>query len=362
MRINIVCDASQVRTGGGVQVLISLMQEAKDTVVDITWILNSDIRKRIIKEFKVINTFSIVWVGNGLFSSIKKVFLLHYHRFISVKYVVLFGPSMIYPKLVNKTGFALPTLLDRANNGSKKYSSSDIYRMWWFSRVSKVFCETDYAAERFIQRFGIHDVSVIRNCINQAHNKVVIKARLKKPSNKKILTIFVPSSYYAHKNLECIPAISLSLQKNDIDHVFIMTTIKYKLNLNCITWPHTFANIEFVGEIPLEVVKEYYNNCDVVLLPSSREVSSAVIPEAWFYNKPLILEHNKTLRLLAEGGARYAKHNDVNDYTLLLKDVYYANSAVEIAKRKGEELLIKKYITASERFSKIFELNDHKYT
>src|SRR5262249_21933237 len=104
--------------------------------------------------------------------------------------------------------------------------------------------------------------------------------------------ILVPAAYYLHKNLEIVPAVAAALKRMGRDAIFQLTLPEQSGEWAAIARQATELGVAdrvvTLGSLPLAALAEAYRSTRAVYLPTLREVSTAVYPEAFHFRRPIV--------------------------------------------------------------------------
>lgn len=311
--MKILVDMSNIKTGGSLQCGLSFLKMAHNDKIHQWYVavsaeLGEQIPKNWVSDFSDFLTFPKQNTIQKLYS-IKMIMHSFEHKNQPDLVFSLFGPAFWRPKNVHITGFAIPHFL---------YPDMDIYRnehglvhkifrliistkrklkKFSFCRSDFLVVETAVVKQRCAQRlnFPYDRIFVVQNSFSQIFKDNVSKEKLKFDSNNRhqLFTLFIPSAWYRHKNLEIIPSIASVLKYNGITN-FIF---RFTLPSNSKAWSKikalsaklsVEAHIETAGKVPHAKLAKEYMGSNAVFLPTLLECSSSVYPEAMIAGIPII--------------------------------------------------------------------------
>lgn len=325
--MKLLLDCSALTVGGGVQVGLAVIYRAvRDAALEVCLIVSEEVSVQMepgdsekVCQFHVFNSNGVMrkLLNSKLISNIEK-------NFRPDMTFVVFGPSYWRPKSVCLQGFALGKML-YPESRSYYRSSVDRWReqlldkvkIFFFKRNSDCYLvETDVVKERLAKFFSIplDCIYVIGNSYSPAFERQCLAIGGIEKSES-AYRIFVPASFYLHKNLEVVPRVAAVLKERGwCDIVFVFT-----LDSNCSGWKvieglaADLGVSEFVvtaGAIPNKCIAEEYAKSDAVLCTSLVESSTAVFPEAFMVGVPLLVSGMDFARNLCGDAALYFDPHD----------------------------------------------------
>ncbi len=99
-------------------------------------------------------------------------------------------------------------------------------------------------------------------------------------SRLKQIEIAIEALYYLKKTTFENPKLTVVGPISDLDYFTELKTLISKLNI--------VNNVEFIGSVPHEQLISFYQNCDVLLLPSQHESFGMVMTEAMSCGVPVV--------------------------------------------------------------------------
>lgn len=313
-------DCMPLNAGGGVQVAIALLenllayepfewrvalpQKVRDALPD-TLAAGLGERARILPKAA---TKDVVAIRRGLGQ-------LERDMAADVVFTV-FGPAYYQPRAPHLVGFALPHLIYDYHPALPPYPikerAADIWRRGAFRQADHLVVETETAAARLHQWLGIEPgrISVIGNSVNP-----LLDAAQPTPLPD-ALDILVPSTHYPHKNLGIIPTVARKVADLAPDLAF---RIRLTLPPSLPAWRSiadasdalgVSSHVATVGNLDLSALANAYHAHRMVLLPTLREISTAVYPEAFHFRRPLVTSDIDFARELCGDAAVYTSPTD----------------------------------------------------
>lgn len=352
--MNLLLDCSLLSIGGGIQVGLSVIDKAltcpdlKVSLVCSTKIANQLTPEQVMSlaEFHVLPDA----VAVGKFKQGKIIAAIE--RAIAPDLVfTVFGPSYWKSRAVNLQGFALPKMLypeSRSTYASKvtrwREECTDVLKKALLLRnVDYFVVETEVVKTRLARLLKIAEdrIYVVGNTYSPAFERKYRDLGSGR-SRGSLFTIFVPASYYPHKNLEVVPKTAAALKRRGITEArFILT-----LEPDSAAWARisylareagVASMVSTVGSVPNRDMADQYLLSDAVLCASLTEASTAVFPEAFLTRRPLIVSDRDFSRAMCCEAALYIDPHDPDSIAdavlLLLRDVGARSKLIEAGTR-----------------------------
>lgn len=273
----------------------------------------------------------------------------------------VFGPPYFVASVPHVCGFALPNMVYPPTAPLQKKSvfelTLDLVRRAILRRMDHVIVETQTVKTKLSGVLGVKcpAINVVGNSVNPIFVGYV-SPNVPRAKPIGLSQILVPSAYYRHKNLELLPEICAFLVRKLGGRKF---TVSLTIPNDSPGWLAikkraaalgVESSIETLGELSLERLADAYKGCDCVLLPTLREVSTAVYPESFFFNKPLVTSDLEFARELCGEAALYAAANDAEVFADRLIDVLFDPVVSALLVAKGAHQLIAVYPSPEEKF------------
>lgn len=319
----ILIDAVNISGGGAVQVALSVIENAsRDKRYEWLLAVNLEINKQI--DNKCRNGFAktMVFKNGGFFQKIlNSVKLKAKLQNLNPDLIyTVFGPTYWKTEKPQLLGFAHPLLIypksDWYNPNNRleafKHILINPLKRLNFPKKCNYVVETQEVKERLTKEFSVSDenVFVIHNSVSPFFLKENSRFRLKKINKRTKFSVFVPSAYYSHKNLEITPWVASEMLKmgfSNFEFTFIISPksrgwknisrIASKLGVK--------DKLVTLGVLPHAQMATQYKKSDIVFLPTFVEASTAVYPESFMARKPLITSGRPFARELCGEGAIY---------------------------------------------------------
>lgn len=330
-------NASNLHSGGGVQVAISFLYEISSSDIKflscIHVIASSEVNNDLSRLnantsafgcYEVIDTYGLNAFFSGLNNRLKNYDLVF----------TVFGPNYLRAKAKKElVGFAQAWMLSFNNPISKEMSFFDrnilrfkFYIQWlFFLRADHYIVELEHVKKGLIYNKGIDGkkISVVRNTVSSLY-KVKSKWRpvLIKNNNEEI-SLGLVSRDYPHKNINILPMVAEVLEAKHSLKVHFYTT------LNDAEWATKDAffkrYVSTVGSLSSDQCPSFYEQIDAVVFPSLLECFSATPLEAMVMSKPLFASDRGFVRDVCGGHAVYFDPLDANDIALKIANYFKTN-------------------------------------
>ena len=298
--MNILINASNLRTGGGLQVADSICRELYKFNHNFIVLLPSVMRKSM-EAIKYYHNVTAIGYDSPL--SIKTI-LTGRDRFLDDivkkkkidRVLTVFGPSRWKPKCFHLCGFAMPHIVLNDSPYWEKFSlkskllsafRNKIMSTDFKNKNNGLWCENEYITQRLKKKYPNKEIHTISNNCNQIYydrsswdNSIT----LPKFNGLTLLTI---TSNYPHKNLRiAVDALEIIRQKYPELNIRFVFTIK-ESDFGSIP-DNLRQSFVFLGPIPINQCPHLYEQASIMFQPSLLECFSATYPEAMLMKKPII--------------------------------------------------------------------------
>jgi glycosyltransferase involved in cell wall biosynthesis len=278
-------------------------------------------------------------------------------------YTIL-GPTYWRPKPLNIQGFASSLLLyDKKEYYNPRVKKPHIFKslitntlkVLMVKKSDYIIVETNLMKRLFSHNFNYpkNNIFVIENSYSPIFSNHIAHTPNKAKIGR-IPIVFVPSSHYPNKNLEVIPYIALELKNLNVvlKFRFLLFGQPWE-NLSRLSQNLGVGNyLETVGRLDHKNMVKHYKSSSIVLLPTLVEASSAVYPESFRAEVPLITSDREFAHGLCGNAAVYCDPHNAKDaadkIVLLLKN----NKLRRIKIKAGKYILKSNYLTPSEKWKK----------
>lgn len=366
--MKIFLDCSLLSIGGGIQVGLSIIQNivndsSIETIVVCTPQIDAQLDqvvKQKLKAYHVVQTVPFY----------KKREQGTYLCQLEAQYqpdlvFTVFGPSYWRSKAKNVQGFALgkmlypeirklyPSQLSRFKESLFDW----IKQKFFFKNVDNFLVETEVVKARLADRFNISpkNIYVISNTYSPAFEQRLKERKKHIFADQSQITVFVPASFYVHKNLLILPKVLAELKKLNDKKVIL----KFTVPVNSSGWQEiskvaaeygVLDQITTVGHVPNHLICDEYLTSNFVICPSLVESSTAVFPESFISERPLLVSDRDFARNLCEDAAVYFDPLDAVDIArkidTLMLDQQLQNRLLNSAIR----VLHKNYLSPTEKW------------
>lgn len=343
--MNILVNASNISLGGGIQVtdyfckalvkntkqhnfLFVLNSCLSDTIKEIS--LYTDIK---VYEYNIQNDFSTLFFGRDKFLD----YLVEKNNIDFV--FTIFGPSRWVPKVKHLCGFAMGQLILRDSPFFTICSFKEkvywkyvftLSRRFLFQKCSKIFySENQYISYNVEKLFKGAKCYTITNYYNPIYDTPNLwqKKTLTKFDGITLLDI---SSPYPYKNLQISLRVAKILKDKypNFRFRFVFTVEKEEfLNSEYVRNGLNYAkgkqekkifdldleNFVFLGKVSIKECPSLYEQCDMVFVPTLMECFTALYPESFKMQKPLLTSDLPFAKGLCGKAAMYFSPLDAKD-------------------------------------------------
>ena len=368
--MRLLVDCSVLSVGGGLQVGLSLINNiAFDSDFELIIIASHEIDHQISQEVKdKVLSYTCLPKTSGF----KKIKLNKKIKSIEEQYnpdlvFTVFGPSYWRSKQKNLQGFALGKMLypEVRNTYSSRMTMykeklTDLIKKWLLKQNSDYFVvETDVVKQRMHQYLAIplEQIFVVSNSYSPDFEKVILEHRDKNHKLNKELSIFVPASFYHHKNLLVLPYVAKELLNLGLSNFKINFTIPehhfgWKEILELSKQLGVDSHMFTLGHVDNKKIAFEYLKSDLVLCASLVESSTAVFPESFIAQRPLAVSDRDFAKKLCEDGAVYFDPFDPKDIASKVHSIMTNAELVEVLVQRAHTVLKKNYVTPAEKWQK----------
>lgn len=366
--MKIFLDCSLLSIGGGIQVGLSIIQNiVQDPDVETIVVCTPQIDAQI-DEFSKQKLKAYYVVPNVPFY--KKRAQGNYIRQLEREHkpdlvFTVFGPSYWRSETKNIQGFALGKMLypeirkfyPSKTSRFKEALFDFIKQKFFFRNVDNFLVETEVVKARLVDKLNIspEKIYVISNSYSPAFEKRLLERKAYIFPDESVTTIFVPASFYIHKNLLILPKVLVELKKLNDTKVVLKFTVPTNSSgweeiSKCAAQYGVLDQIKTVGHVPNHLICDEYLSSSFVLCSSLVESSTAVFPESFIAERPLLVSDRDFSRNLCEDAAIYFDPLNAHDIAekiyLLINDAQRARSLI----KNAERVLRKNYLTPAEKW------------
>lgn len=350
--MKVLVDCSRLRTGGGIQVGLGVLANACRSREHQWYVAASrQLADELGGEEKEhYACFATVGERSGLWSRLHNNAseLARIEEAVKPDVVfTVFGPTMWRARAPHVIGFALPTLIYPTERASLlkqcairqrcRRRMADAYARIQMRGVRHWIVETSVVRERLHTILGVPRgaVFVVPNAYSPMFAEEVLRPRTRSGDTFRII---VPSAYYVHKNLECVPRVAYELARLTArPFEFVLTipgTASAWKEISRVAMAVGMNNrIRTVGNVAHREIAGLYRDADAVFLPTLLECSTAVYPESFMARVPLVTSDRDFARALCGEGAAYVDPYSASDAAASLSRIIdergYGESLVE---------------------------------
>ncbi|AGQ04749.1 TPA: glycosyltransferase [Acinetobacter baumannii] len=374
--MKILIDSSIVSKGGGVQVALSIIENiANDKDFEVICVVNSEIDKQLSLNAK--NNIKHYYVENiepiyKKFIQGKRISLIEQKHKPDFVFVV-FGPAYWKPKAKTVQGFALGKMLYEKELGvdfKEKILNLIKKKIFQWSQ-SYLLVETELVKAKLANYLGYskEKIFVIGNSYSPNFKKNVLANEDRINKQKDIFQILVPGSYYPHKNLERIILSLIELRSSSHlkSKIKVLFTIPEKSsdwsNLLALAKKHNVDDlITTVGFVQNSQFAELYLQSNAIICASLVESSTAVFPEAFLANRPLLVSERPFAKELCEDAAIYFEPLDEKSIANAILELVNNEELQHLLVENGKKVLLKNYPSADQKWNLQKNLITHLYS
>lgn len=373
---NILINASNLHSGGGVQVASSFINELpqiSNTIIkkfDI--IVSSEVDKNIhssakkfFKNYQVHNIFGVKNYKNNrsLFDAYDLVF-------------TIFGPCYHTIKGLNLVGFAQPWIIYPNNECYSMLSSVEklkfklkfFLQKKFFKKSDICIVELEHVKQGLIDLniFKDNNVHVVYNTVSNVYFSPEEWEKIKiEPSNN--IKIGLISRDYFHKNTNILPKVKAIL-KNKYEQ-----EIDFYVTFNKNEWLSKSSffqeNIINIGPLKANECPGFYKEMDAIIFPSLLECFSATPLEAMIMKKPLFASDRGFIKDVCLDFAFYFEPTDPESVAAVINDFIKNSNSVELdVKLTAAQDYAENFSSARQRALKYIQIienclnkEDHSY-
>lgn len=366
--MKLLIDCSRLSVGGGVQVGLSVIHNAlKDPSLKVCLVCSSQISEQLTDEHMAAAQCHVVGVDlareklrqSAQIGSIEKAF--------SPDVVFnVFGPAYWRSHAVNVQGFALGKMLypDSRHSYPSRWTRwreefSDTLKKRLLRRnADYLVVETEVVKERLAPLLPVvkDRIYVVGNSYSPAFEKrcYELGPRLSKAGEH--FNVFVPASFYQHKNLEIVPAVASTLKqmgRTDVRFTFTLdaATIGWS-RIQALGASHGVAEmLHTVGSVPNQFMADHYLAAHAVLCPTLVESSTAVFPEAFMARRPLLVSDRDFATQLCGSAALYFDPHAPQQIASLIVQLMNDQTLHARLVQAGESALGKNYPSPADKWA-----------
>ena len=374
--MRIFIDASVVSKGGGVQVALSFIENiAFDPNFEVICIVNPEIDKQLsnlVKQnIKYYYIESIEPIYNKFFQG-NRISKIEKKYKPDIVFVV-FGPAYWKPNTTTVQGFALGKMLyeKELNIGIYERILNFIKKKIFQKSQSYLLVETELVKRKLAANFNypLDKIYVIGNSYSPNFKKNILDNETKIFPAKDKFRILVPGSYYPHKNLERVILALSEMKKTST--IFRSLELVFTIPAESIDWNNLLILaknngvnefISTVGFVENARFAELYLQSNAIICASLVESSTAVFPEAFLANRPLLVSDRPFAKELCEDAVLYFDPLDVKSIANTILELINNEKLQQLLVKKGQKILLKNYPSADQKWNLQKKLITHLYS
>ncbi|MDC5395440.1 glycosyltransferase [Acinetobacter baumannii] len=236
---------------------------------------------------------------------------------------------------------------------------------------SYLLVETELVKAKLANYLGYskEKIFVIGNSYSPNFKKNVLANEDRINKQKDIFQILVPGSYYPHKNLERIILSLIELRSSSHlkSKIKVLFTIPEKSsdwsNLLALAKKHNVDDlITTVGFVQNSQFAELYLQSNAIICASLVESSTAVFPEAFLANRPLLVSERPFAKELCEDAAIYFEPLDEKSIANAILELVNNEELQHLLVENGKKVLLKNYPSADQKWNLQKNLITHLYS
>lgn len=220
--------------------------------------------------------------------------------------------------------------------------------------------ETETIRRRLARVLNVSDekIAVIGNSLNP----VLARHSPEKPPARGPFALLIPSTYYPHKNLEIVPEVAKSLTSlsPSLDFEF-----QFTLKADDAPWQSIAKQadklgvghrLKTLGPLTLDQLAGAYKAGSAVFLPTVREASTAVYPESFHFERPLVTSDLDFARELCGEAALFVPPFDAAAIARTIATLTNSPDLIQDLVAKGRRHLENTYPDQNQKFELQIEL------
>lgn len=360
-------NASNLHTGGGVQVAISFIYELSllefNDIYHLDIIASNEVADGLIrlrfekskfKSFKIFDTFGI----NAFWSKINRD-IKNYDIVFTI-----FGPNYLRVKADKEiVGFAQPWILNFDNPISRELSNLNRYKLkmkfslqWiFFRRSDHYIVELEHVKKKLniLKKVPTKNINIVHNTVSSLYRNPDKWSIINLKKGKEDISLGIVTRDYAHKNLKILPHVAEALKLEYNINIHFYTT------LNDDEWSKKDCffkrYVSTVGSLSPDQCPSFYQQLDGVIFPSLLECFSATPLEAMVMQKPLFASDRDFVRDVCHDYAIYINPLNADDIAFKIAN-YFQFSKIDEAKLQKAKQHALSFSSAEERAKKYLKI------
>lgn len=374
--MKIMIDACITSKGGGLQVALAFIENiAIDPFFEVICVVNPEIDKQLSiltkesVEYYYVESIEPIYKK---FSQGKRIAEIENEHNPDIVFVV-FGPAYWKPKAKTIQGFALGKMLYEKELNVDTYEKSlNFIKKKIFQRSqSYLLVETELVKEKLAANFdySLDKIYVIGNSYSPKFKQYISDNEARILSRQDKFRILVPGSYYPHKNLERIILALAEIKRApsfqyNLEVVFTIPKESKDWN-NLLTLAENNSVRELIsttGFVENSKFAELYLASNAVICASLVESSTAVFPEAFLAERPLLVSDRPFATELCENAALYFNPLDEKSIAKAILQIVVDANLRDLLVQNGQKVLLKNYPSAEQKWVLQKNLITHLYS
>jgi 2-polyprenyl-3-methyl-5-hydroxy-6-metoxy-1,4-benzoquinol methylase/glycosyltransferase involved in cell wall biosynthesis len=359
--MKILVDCVSICVGGGIQVAIALIVNLHEQT-EIEWEAVVPIQMETALPPQIIGDTHVILVRKvSPFHRIHlRKRLLDIERAFAPDVVfTVFGPAYFRARAPHVVGFALPNLIYKRDGPIPAATPferlADWLRCLTLRKADHLVVETQTVRDRLARRLRIDPagISVIANSVNP----LLVRQARTAGAPTGCFNFLIPSTYYLHKNLEIVPRVAAAMHRLDPDLDF---AFRFTLKPDGAHWRALvgqarrlrIANrLTTLGVLQLEDLARAYRETSAVFLPTLREASTAVYPESFYFQRPLVTSDMDFAHELCGDAALFVGPLDPEEIAIRLIEFARSPEMRSRFVKSGVQRLSRVYPEAKDKFA-----------
>ena len=362
--MKILINASNLHSGGGVQVASSFINElpsiSNNIIKCFDIIVSSEVDKNInkvtknfFKNYKVHNIFGLKkYINNiDLFDTYDLVFTIFgpcYHPIKGISLVGFAQPWIIYPE---NECYNMLSVLQKFKFKLKFYLQKKFFKTSDFCVV-----ELEHVKQRLVDLdiFKSERIQVVYNTVSNVYFSPEKWEKINFETSEKFKIGLISRDYF-HKNTAILPKVKEILKnkyKKDVD--FYVTFNEQEWQNKSSEFQNNIINI---GPLKVNECPNFYEKMDAIIFPSLLECFSATPLETMIMEKPLFASDRGFIKDVCLDFAFYFEPTDPESAAAVINDFIENKNINELdIKLKAAQTHAKNFSTARQRAVKYTQI------
>lgn len=364
MKKIIFINAFNIKSGGGEQILINVLDEFRDSSYKVFVLISNFIEDDLTSEFK---NFKFLKLPFYLENNFLRYFLLTiiipiYVKTTKATKVLSLGNYPLRTKVKQITYIHWPFLVYKSTDWGKINIIDRLkkkFKVLVLKNLLKTF-ETDFIVQTQVMKDRLEKTIPEKKCFVIFPNISFSNSsslRATSNDNRGRIILFYPSLFYPHKNHMQIIEVANSLRKKELKFKFIVTlqNCSFKKTFQEKIKHHKLENfIDDIGLINRDEIRNKFYEANFLFMPTLLETFGLPYIEAMSLSKPIITSNKDFSRNLCEDAALYFDPYNAED---ICKNIFLAikNENEMIAKSTQRYQVIQKELENKEKLKSIID-------